>query len=169
MKITATLALSSLLATVSAYPQRADSGPITPQEAFDTLLSLAGTWKVKDSPGDFRIAYEATAGGTVLLEAWMVGATKHSITVYHLDDERLIATHYCPQGNQPRLQLESASVEGKFHFSFLDATGMASPDEAHQHYLSYDFSASGETFTRSEKYLEKGVEETSSLVLVREG
>ena len=74
--------------------------------ALERLSTLEGSWKVADSDEPFRITIEKTANDSVLLETWFVGENKHSLTVYHMDNERLIATHYCPQGNQPRLEMQ---------------------------------------------------------------
>jgi hypothetical protein len=54
------------------------------------------------------------------------------ISMFHLDGpNRLIITHYCTAGNQPRM-LATSSPDGKtFTFEFLDATNLAAPDSGH--------------------------------------
>jgi len=54
------------------------------------------------------------------------------ITMFHLDGpNRLLMTHYCGAGNQPRMQ-GSLSPDGKtITFNFVDATNLASPDAGH--------------------------------------
>ena len=50
-----------------------------------------------------------------------------------MDNKRVMATHYCGAGNQPRMQA-SASPDGKtITFNFVDATNLASPDAGHMH------------------------------------
>ena len=44
--------------------------------------------------------------------------------MYHLDGDRLLATHYCPQGNQPRLKLMDDGDPKRLSFAFVDGTGM---------------------------------------------
>lgn len=52
------------------------------------------------------------------------------ITMFHLDGDRLLMTHYCGAGNQPRMKATSA--DGKsIAFDFVDATNLASPDAGH--------------------------------------
>lgn len=167
VKVFMHVALVMALSISSAHSDPAATEPTHSEAAFQKLLGLAGTWQVKDSTGDFRIVFEAVAGNTVLLETWMAGSSKRSLTVYHMDNDRLIATHYCPQGNQPRLQLEAASGTDLLSFRFFDATGIASPDHSHQNRLSFDFNSLDGGLVRSESYLKGGVEEPGSLSLVR--
>ena len=48
------------------------------------------------------------------------------LTVFHLDGDRLILTHYCMAGNQPRMQATSYDAKkGEIRFQFLDATNLA--------------------------------------------
>ncbi|HRJ62917.1 hypothetical protein [Brevundimonas sp. UBA2416] len=130
---------------------------------FEKIAALAGEWRVQESPS-LRIVFEPTAGGSVIVERWMVGERMHSMTVYHLDGERLVATHYCPQGNQPRLVASAAGSAG-VRFAFLDATGL-DPHESFQHDLSFSWDAEG-TVSRAETYRgPEGAMEESSLVLV---
>jgi hypothetical protein len=77
------------------------------------------------------------------------------MTVYHMDGEHLLATHYCPQGNQPRLQYREESSNERLHFVFRDATNLPDPRAAHQHEFWIRFHADG-AFARSETYVENG-------------
>ncbi len=53
------------------------------------------------------------------------------ISMFNLDGDRLLMTHYCGAGNQPRM-VASTSPDGKtLTFDFLDATNLASPDDGH--------------------------------------
>ena len=54
------------------------------------------------------------------------------ISMIHMDGpDRLLITHYCSAGNQPRMQA-SASPDGKtIAFDFVDATNLATPDAGH--------------------------------------
>ncbi len=137
------------------------------ESAFKDLKQLAGIWKVKDSTRDFRIQFELTANNSVLLETWLSKGKKHSLTIYHLDNQRLVATHYCPQGNQPRLQMVEASKPKQLAFEFFDATNLKNLKQSHQHNLAFDLSDPAGTITRSEVYLSDGKPKEDSLVLER--
>jgi len=56
------------------------------------------------------------------------------LTVYHLDGDRLLLTHYCMAGNQPRMQARSFNPEsGELEFQFLDATNLTAAGTGHMH------------------------------------
>ena len=55
------------------------------------------------------------------------------VTMFYLDGDRLLMTHFCGAGNQPRMQA-STSPDGKsVAFDFLDATNLATPQTGHMH------------------------------------
>jgi hypothetical protein len=150
-------------ALASNAPVRAEEVQ-SPSMQFETIAALTGEWQVAEH-ASLRIVFEPTAGGSVVIERWMRGERMHSLTIYHLDGERLIATHYCPQGNQPRLAA-TASDNGEIRFTFLDATGL-DPNESYQHDLSLERNADG-TVSRAETYWgPNGAGEESTLTLMR--
>lgn len=140
----------------------------TNTELFTQMKSLVGTWVKADAPdSNFSVVFELTARESVLVETWLRGAQNHSLTLYHLNGTELMATHYCPQGNQPRLQLAKDSKPNHLEFTYLDATNLTSLDDSHQHTLGFDLSDSANKILRKESYLNKAGEEFSEIVLVR--
>jgi len=100
--------------------------------AFERLKGLVGVWEVTQPAGkNATVRYELTASGSALFERYSdssMGAGNEMITMYHLDSGRLLLTHYCMAGNQPRMLLKRfAPATGELDFDFLDATGL--PDE----------------------------------------
>lgn len=135
---------------------------------FSELKFLVGVWVEEGSKtSNFEIVFELTANNTTLIETWLNKGKKHSLTVYHLDGNSVIATHYCPQGNQPRLELVESSTGSSLFFKFRDATNLISPDHSHQHSLNFDLSKMPNKIVRGESYLSKAGEKASKLVLVR--
>lgn len=164
------IALSFAVASIfAAFPAAAE--PSTPPsasaaEAYDRLAALAGTWRIADKPGSsLRIRFSLTAGGTVVVESWERGGRPHSLTLYHRDGATLIATHYCPQGNQPRLVLAPATTGSALAFAFRDATDLDS-GESYLHDLGFDL-ADSDRIIRSEIYRRGEEAEPSSITLVR--
>jgi hypothetical protein len=134
-----------------AAPQTAHE-KVRAEDAFAELTRMVGTWRRADKPeSPLRIRFYLTAGGTVLVESWEAGGKPHSLTIYHRDGDALLATHYCPQGNQPRLALAGRETSG-LHFIFRDATDLEPATEKHQHDLWFDLSnpdrpVRGETYS----------------------
>ncbi|PCI63987.1 MAG: hypothetical protein COB37_03290 [Kordiimonadales bacterium] len=144
------------------------AGNSAARQAFEKLGTLVGSWKPQDTPNSkLTIIFSHTANKTVLLETWMSGERQHSLTVYHLDGESLLATHYCPQGNQPRLKMEAAKTIGLIKFGFMDATNLANTEQSHQHSLSFTVPKNGTVLLRNETYLSGEGIDTSELKLVR--
>jgi hypothetical protein len=126
------------------------------KEAFRQLQSLIGNWEGKFEDGRAHgLSYRLTAAGTVLVETWTLAPGRESMTLYSMDGNNLIATHYCPQGNQPRLQFASGSDPGQLTFEFRDGTNLQVKDKSHQH--AFWIRLLGEnSFERSETYVENG-------------
>jgi hypothetical protein len=106
------------------------------QKSFDQLKSLAGSWEGKNSMGQsVEVSYRMTAGGSALMSE-IVGHGETMISMINFDGpNRLLLTHYCAVGNQPRMQA-SASPDGKaVTFNFLDATNLDSPQSGHMDHV----------------------------------
>lgn len=101
--------------------------------AFNNLKGLAGEWQSKDESGKQQtVTWKVVSGGSVVMESMQ---EESMVSMFHLDNNRLIMTHYCAAQNQPRMQGQ-ASDDGKtFTFEFLDATNLASPADGHMRKL----------------------------------
>jgi len=107
------------------------------QRAFDKLKSMAGTWEGKTSDGQpVTITYSVVSQGTAV----MADATHEAmVTMFTVDSNRLLMTHYCASGNQPRM-LAALSPDGKtMEFNFLDASNLSSPQAGHMHHAVFSF------------------------------
>jgi hypothetical protein len=108
--------------------------------AFARLKTLVGEWESQTESGKTRLTYELTAAGTALVERESGDKMPAMTTVYFLDGDRLLLTHYCMVGNQPRMLARSYKPEtGELRFEFLDATNLAKPDAGHMHNASIQF------------------------------
>ena len=116
---------------------------VTPaSEAFERLKELAGQWTGTGADGTVaHYTYEVVAGGSALLERCEMphdGVPVTMLTLFTLDGPRLLLTHYCMAGNQPRMAAQEM-VGNTIAFEFLDATGLDTPDEGHMHRATFHF------------------------------
>lgn len=122
-------------------------------QSFKQLSALQGTWQGSYQNGSsHQVEYKLMSRGSILVETWTMSPTSQSMTVYHLDGDRLFATHYCPQGNQPRLALDKAkSKDGLLQFNFVDGNNLNNPKKSHQYQFQIRLKPDG-SFSRSENY-----------------
>jgi len=125
------LVVCAFLATLAAAQEMHPAARTTP--AFDQLKSLVGHWQgTTNSDHKVSVSYELISNGTVLMERLSPGNEPDMITMYSLEGDRILVTHYCSAGNQPTMQTApSPAADGKLEFTFLRLAGAKSPDEGH--------------------------------------
>lgn len=138
--------------------------------SWDRLKSLVGTWQRAEAstPASkaFRIRYRLISADTALVEEFGDPAKQPTQTVFHLDGDRLLATHYCAQGNQPRLRLRAGPASDVLVFEFLDATNLRSAADSHLVRLTFRW-RDPDHLVREEVYAENGRQEVGTLLLER--
>jgi hypothetical protein len=128
-----------LTAVVSAMtpPANADTDAAA---AFARLKTLAGDWEANTDRGKSHLKYEVISGGNAVVEHESGEKEPEMLTVYHLDGNRLLLTHYCMAGNQPRMEARAFDPQtGELRFQFLDATNLANPGVGHMHNVTLHF------------------------------
>jgi len=131
------------------------------RQSFDRLKTLTGKWQGKDTLGHrVKVAFRLTGKGSALMSEFIEqGENEDMITMIHLDGGRLLATHYCSAGNQPRMS-GTVSADGKtISFDFVDGTNIPSPESGHMLRLVIRLLSPGrhiEEWT----YVENGKEDT---------
>ncbi|HTS37938.1 MAG TPA: hypothetical protein VMH04_19840 [Candidatus Solibacter sp.] len=104
------------------------------QKAFTTIKSMPGTWEGKvveghDMGSSLQVTFKVVSGGTAVMSEIL--GHEDMVSMFNMDGNRLLLTHYCAIGNQPRMEA-SASADGKtITFNYVDATNLASPDAGH--------------------------------------
>ena len=119
--------------TLLAAPLLAADNP-----GFEKLKLLVGEWTGKATDGvAVRTVYKLIAGGSALGEYLSHG---DMVTIYHLNGNELMLTHYCAAQNQPRMKA-AAFKDGDraLKFSFVDATNMPDMKAMHMHNLVFTF------------------------------
>jgi hypothetical protein len=132
-KIFAIAAAGMLFLGVSA---RADEKK-TAQAAFDQLKKLAGDWVALDKDGkptnQVISSIKVTAGGSAIHETLFPGQEHEMVTIYHVDGNDLVLTHYCMLHNQPHLKLDLAGPVNKFAFKFVNGANIDPAKDMHMH------------------------------------
>ena len=103
-----------------------NAAPSEAQKVFDQMKTMAGSWQgtILNIPINVTIRL-ASSGTAILHEATTDGGRppNHEITMFYVDGDRLIATHYCDGGNRARFE-GKISPDGKTsEFNFLDVAG----------------------------------------------
>ena len=99
------------------------------QKAFATLKDMPGTWQGSSPEGPVKVTFKVTAGGSAVMSEIL--GKEDMISMFHMDGGRLLLTHYCTVGNQPRMAA-SVSLDAKtFTFTYVDATNLSAPDAGH--------------------------------------
>ena len=144
-----------LLPALCLLPASAAEPAPDAAKAFQQLSALVGEWEGTFKNGRVhRVTYRLSAGGSVLVETWALAPGRESMTLYHLDGAALVASHYCPQGTVPRLEL--ASSEGDtLRFRFRDGANLQAKGRANQRAFWIQL-RSRDTYARSETYVENG-------------
>ena len=127
------IALLSLFAIFFATAALAQSNS---QAAFEKLKSLQGSWAGKTSEGrEVQVSFRVVSGGSAVMSEIQGESEINMITMFHLDGDRLLMTHYCGAGNQPRM-VGTMSPDGKtLTFNFLDVTNLLSTQPGHMQQL----------------------------------
>lgn len=103
------------------------------QISFDTMKTLAGSWEgpVTTSPQAVevegkpaQILLRVTSRGNALMhDLTIAGIPDNPITMFYLDSDRMLLTHYCDAGNRPRMTGKMSPDGKKVEFEFLDIAG----------------------------------------------
>jgi hypothetical protein len=110
------------------------------QKSFDKLKALAGTWEGTVDGQAVQVSLRVTSMGNALMhEMKVTGRPDDPITMFHLDGDRLVLTHYCDAGNQPHM-VATISPDGKtITFDFLQATNLLSSQMGHMQRAVFTF------------------------------
>src|SRR4051794_13433450 len=81
-------------------PSTQPTGTTPAARAYERFLSLAGTWEGSSTKGwTERLTIRPIAGGSCVMEqsefAHTTDPADAMVTMYHLDGEHLMLTHYC--------------------------------------------------------------------------
>jgi hypothetical protein len=136
MKLRTVLSLLAFVLFAVVNSSKADdkSAPVSVQR-FEALKKLAGDWVEvgKDGKPTDKVmsSIRVTSAGNTVQETLFPGSDKEMVTMYHLDGDDLVLTHYCALGNQPRLRAEPGKDVNTIVFKFVSSTNLKSNDDHH--------------------------------------
>jgi hypothetical protein len=138
--LSAVLLSLSTLALAQSDMKMPEAKKSDAQLSFDQLKTLAGTWQgpVTTVPpmaemgngSSAQVSMRVTSRGNALVHEMMAPGTPddptkydHPVTMFYLDSDRLLLTHYCDSGNRPRMAARTSTDGKTLEFDFLDVAG----------------------------------------------
>ncbi|MCY4026464.1 MAG: hypothetical protein OXH75_09160 [Acidobacteria bacterium] len=186
MKKTLIVSAGLALALAAAPPPaRAQPTDVAPEDAIhdarsamEFLKSLAGDWvnatrSTEHGTSSPVASFRVIAGGSAVVETTGAGTPNEMTTVFHMDGDQLLQTHYCALQNAPVLRFEPSDVPGELKFVFHGGTNFDPQVDAHFHdgsiriqdkdtvETSYVVHANGEPSTDGRALLERAKPSTN--------
>lgn len=134
MRYAAGLAIAAFAVAIGAQAEEpAAKAGKTP--AFDAMKKLVGDWSQADEhgkpTGPVVSSMKLIANGSVLHETLFPGTAHEMVSVYHMDGQGMICTHYCALGNQPRLRMVAGKDPKVLEFKSVAVGNGKSMNDAH--------------------------------------
>ena len=109
-------------------------------EAFEKMKKLIGSWTGTVKEGEKQLPtnarFQSVADGSVLAGWLEEGTSNEMVTMFHMDGDTLMATHYCAAHNQPRMVLVMDGERNRLVFVFKDGTNIK-PEVGHMHQVTF--------------------------------
>lgn len=103
----------------------------TAEQSFDKLKTLAGEWQTQTPDGKpATVSFRVMANGSSVISE-IDAPGDNMISVFHMDKDRLLLTHYCGAGNQPRMQALTSADGKTLTFDFIDGTNIVPSQMGH--------------------------------------
>ena len=139
--------LRSISIAVLAATTLSAQAPSPAKQGLEKLKALEGEWIDVDgvfgAKGAVAVTYKVTGGGTTVLEAFPVKTPAEMVTVYHLDGNDLVLTHYCSDGTQPRMRSKGL-VGNTVAFDFAGGSNIEPAKTSHMHSAKIEFLSADE-------------------------
>ena len=121
-------------AQTHAHVDTKASDPTPARLAFERFKKLEGAWQGRSTKGwEEVVNFKTIAQGSVVVEtSFDAHPNETMMTMFHLDGERLMLTHYCVAKNQPRLIATEIAADGQtITFTFLDGGNLPTRNKGH--------------------------------------
>ncbi len=135
MKPSAFASLAVLLFAAAIAPAQDHTSHLsvvksTPE--WEKMKSLIGEWDGytvdNNQKTPAHVSVRMTGDGSAIMHLIGSGTPHEMVTMFHMDQSELLATHYCSAHNQPRLRAVPSSQPGQITFEFKDGTNIRPGD-----------------------------------------
>src|SRR6476619_2378476 len=131
------LVLTGTVFAGAVSPGTDGAAPAPATTPLDRFKGLAGDWVAAEDgemfhKGDLVARYALTAGGSAVVETVFPGSPHEMVTVYHADGPDIVLTHYCVEGNKPRMRARAAGGS-RFDFEFDGGANIDPRRDRHMH------------------------------------
>lgn len=138
-----TAAISALvIALMAPAASLAGPGESAAEQAFAKMKTLVGKWQGTMGEGaegmPATVEYKLTGGGSALVETLGPGSPFEMVSIYHMDGDSLVMTHYCGAGNQPSMKFKPGKNAKVLYFEFTKGSNMK-PTDMHMHNVTHTF------------------------------
>jgi hypothetical protein len=126
--ITACFLALAVTAPAQEHMHKSQGSAIAASPQWDKVKSLAGQWEGYVMEGDkkvpTKVSVRMTGDGSAVMH-WLDRGTPHEmVTMFHMDNSDLMATHYCSAHNQPRFVAAPGTDPARIAFEFKDGTNI---------------------------------------------
>jgi len=158
--VAATIVVALVLVTSTAVLAESEA-----QKTFHQLTGLEGKWVGKGSEGQpVEVTFRMTAGGSALMSEIHGHGPENMISMFHVDGDRFLMTHYCGAGNQPRMKVIASDAKS-VSFEFVDGTNIK-PGDGHMQRVTFT-QPDAAHHTEEWVFLDHGTEHKEAFTLER--
>ena len=130
----------AVLAVTAAGAAGQSASAVSARDAFRKIQSLAGQWEGKDEQGSpVKSKFLPVASDTAVMETLSMAGMEEMVTLYSLDVDSIVLTHYCPTNNQPRMRAAPTDDPKQLEFAFTGAGNLPDSNVGHEHKLVLQF------------------------------
>jgi hypothetical protein len=108
------------------------------ESAFDFLKSMNGTWQRVGGGHDYGVkspmsTFRVSGAGSSVVETIFPNDPSEMVSVYHMDGNDLLMTHYCALHNAPVMKFQKTDKPGEIKFVFKGGTNFDPKVDMHVH------------------------------------
>jgi len=108
------------------------------ESAFEFLKSLNGTWQRTGGNHDYGTkspmsTFRVSGAGSSVVETIFPNDPSEMVSVYHMDGNDLLLTHYCALHNAPIMKFQKTNKPGEIKFVFKGGTNFDPKVDMHVH------------------------------------